>query len=594
MRARQVEAESGVEASQDRLPLFLYVRSTGQVLNSLQTVVQAAASETRNLTDEGVRTLCRNGLIALFIDGFDELLGGVGYDNALGSLRTWIEAMGGRGVIVVSARSSYYLNQYRSSLQQKQENHDLAVEHRVAFIQRWTEPQVAKFLERHELSAAGLDTLTDDDRELLSLPFFARVYVESMRPNAPHGGPLPDLIMEQYLAREASKLIMPGDQRRTLLSVIELRSTFESLAELMAEQGEREVPLEYLQLAVHYALGSTDLDSRRGLANRLSVLCGITVSGGSSADRRFAFQHELFYDIFLADVILRDLTQEKFESVFSSLGRTQWRIATVSRIERLAPDQTKQLLELVRSRADDLPVERHTPFRSNIGSLWDVLSRRTGKLYGSEIVGAKFEKLDLTNIETDSTRFERCEFQTLLLPPTGVRALQFNNCTVGTLWVNKAGALSRITGFDSTTVSQLIHQDAFLEKPSEIKACLRKLGLPLLPMEEEATDNPFAEAVLFFLGKIQDRADSIFVKERGYKSADEYARWTHDHDYDDEAWVDFIRLLRDSGAATLVAQSASGSTILRVKFQSSIDELRNRDTSDEAVAQFWELVASRS
>ena len=111
-------------------------------------------------------------------------------------------------------------------------------------------------------------------------------------------------------------------------------------------------------------------------------------------------------------------------------------------------------------------------------------------------------------------------------------------------------------------------------------------------MEEEATDNPFAEAVLFFLGKIQDRADSIFVMERGYKAANEYFRWPHD--YGDEAWVDFIRLLRDSGVATLLPQAASGSKILRVKFRSSIDELRNRDTGDEAVAKFWELVASRS
>src|SRR5690606_788660 len=152
-RARLVEAEEAGDAPPLRHPLFLYVRSTGQVLNSLTTVVNDAVTTTRNLNEKSVQTLCRNGLIALLVDGFDELLGGVGYDDALGSLRPWIEALGGRGVIVVSARSSYYLNQYRSSLKL---NQNLAVEHRVAEFQRWSDPQIKEFVEAHGLEVDHL------------------------------------------------------------------------------------------------------------------------------------------------------------------------------------------------------------------------------------------------------------------------------------------------------------------------------------------------------------------------------------------------------------------------------------------------------
>ncbi|MGV9301434.1 hypothetical protein, partial [Amycolatopsis sp. NPDC003676] len=230
-RAQHVEAEDQGDSEKNHLPLFLYVRSTGQVLSSLSTVVNDAVAYTRNLNEKSVQTLCRNGLIALFVDGFDELLGGVGYDNALGSLRPWIEALGGRGVIVVSARSSYYLNQYRSSLDQ---NQNLSVEHRVAEFKRWTPEQINEFITFHGLPTSGLDALSDDDRKLLGLPFFARVYVEAVKRGSLGSSPLPDVIVDQYLTREASKLNEGSGDQKPLLDTPELRAVFENLALLMA------------------------------------------------------------------------------------------------------------------------------------------------------------------------------------------------------------------------------------------------------------------------------------------------------------------------------------------------------------------------
>jgi hypothetical protein len=592
-RALAVEAESGDEASKDRLPLFLYVRSTGQVLNSLQTVVNAAAADTRNLNDEGIRALCRQGLIALFIDGFDELLGGVGYDDALGSLRTWIEEMGGRGVIVVSARSSYYLNQYRSSLQQRRENQDLAVEHRVAMIERWNSPQVAQFLSSHGLDESGVEELSADDRQLLGLPFFARVYVESMRSEAPREKPLPDLIVEQYLVREAGKLVMPGDQYSTLLSVDELHTVFENLADLMAAQHEREVTLEDLQLAAQMAINSTDLDIRRGLANRLSVLCGVAFSGGASTDQRFAFQHELFYDYFLAEAVLRSMRPEAFEPVFAALSQAQWRIATVSRITRLAPGQTLTLLDAAAPRAARLAPERQAAFRSNVGLLFQSLSERMKRLPETEIVGAVFEEFDLTEVEAHNTRFDRCRFQTLIVPPTGSWKLRFNDCTIGTLWVKRSSgaALHGIAGFEGTAVSALMTQSEVMENPVRIEASLRQLGVTLPPAPEAVRQSPLAEAAQFFLGKIQDRADSMVIWERGHLPANEYGGWALS--YGERMWADFIKVLEDSGAAEMVQQNAGGPSKQRVKFISSLTALRGRDLADETVARFWKMAETR-
>ncbi|MFJ6673279.1 NACHT domain-containing protein [Actinosynnema sp. NPDC091369] len=589
-RAREVEAESDDTPPHERLPLFFYVRSTGQASNSLQTVINAEAAATRNLNVENIRALCRNGLMALLVDGFDELLGGVGYDNALGSLREWIEAMSGRGVLVVSARSSYYLNQYRSSIANNKQNRNLAIDHRVASVQRWTDSQVEKFLRHHGVDPAGRDRLGLDDRELLGLPFFARVYVEAVAMTNVATVSLPDVILEQYLKREATKLIMPGDQGRPLMEPNELQATFETLAQLMAEQSAREVDLDELTLAVQLVLGDDALTSRRGLANRLSVLCGLAVSGASTADRRFTFQHELFYDIFLANAIVRELKQDQYERVVDMLGRTQWRVATVSRLVRLVPERTHLLLTGSLHRVDDLPVERQKPFRANVGSIWESLIRRTREVDVEEVTDAAFESLDLTGVRVGKLDFRSCSFDSLTFPPTGNWNVGFTGCVVDALWVKKSGrSLSGIKTFDDTSVRLLVQQDSLRERPLEIQRGLHDMGAPVPPVEDDDR-NELEDAATFFLQNIANRTESIYVSKRNLEPAEVNTRWQFDRGV--RLWVEFIRTLRDSEAASLVQVSAAGPPVLHVRIQ-SVGRLLDRNTDDESVAAFWRLVAER-
>jgi hypothetical protein len=590
-RARAVEAEATGRAQGTGLPLFLYVRSIGQAASSLQTVVSATISSTRSITEEAVRALCRNGLVALFIDGFDELLGGIGYDDALGSLRPWIQAMGGRGVILVSARSSYYLNQYQSSLQRNLQSQDLAVQHRVAEVQRWDDEQVGAFLDLHGINRAGLDRLTAEDRILLGLPFFARVYVESVDMAGDGGHQLADLIVEQYLVREAGKLVVPGDQGGTLLSETELRSTFQHLAEMMASDGERAMSDEELVFAVSMAIGTADLESRRGLVKRISVLCGIAVSGGNGVDKRFQFQHELFYDLFLADFMVEELVCRRFAAVEVKMAKSQWRVATASRIARIANGQARELLDQLKIKPAGLPPAEQAIFRANLGTLWAALVGRTGSLSGT-VSNATFETLDLTAIAVDDVLFENCRFQSLKLPPTGLWSLGISDCEIDELWVfGKSDCLANLSLFDGVQVSQLLSQGALLERPSDIEIGLRKLGAPLPPTRQVARTSEYEEAVEYFLSKIYTRSDSIFVYEHRFRLANDNNALMRP--YSDEIWYDFVRALRDSDAAELVQHNASGSSLFRVRFRCSVNSLIER-AGDEYVQRFWREVSARN
>jgi hypothetical protein len=592
-RAKEIENEEEKVVSHKRLPLFYYVRSTGQNSNSLNTVIEAAGAKTQNLTLENIRALCRNGLVALFIDGFDELLGGVGYENALGSLKVWIDAMNGRGAIVVSARSSYYLNQYTASLLREQQRQVMLVQHRVATVQRWQDWQVEAFLEQNEVDPTVREDLSDDDKSLLGLPFFARVYVESINSGETHVDSLPDLVLQQYLKRESSKLIMSGDQKSPLLDQAELHATFESLARLMAEEGARVLELEDLELAVSDALGEDDLDVRPGLKRRLSVLCGLEVTEGVGSKKLFSFQHELFYDIFLADAMLRDLKDENFGPVVTMLGKAQMRVATISRLVQLAPRTIEQLLKTNVKKVENLPIARQEAYAANLGLMWAILVRQTNALERVKIAGLSFEELDLTKAKVESVSFTDCRFENLKLPAVEARKISFASCSIDTLWVEHDNLpLRGISSFDETSVALLVRQGYLVEKPQKIQEALRELGAPVPSTKPENEKNQFTEAVEFLLQNFSQRVDSVVVYERDLRPADENPRWQME--FGSNAWTTFVKLLNESGAGRLVAIPASGASVLRVRIQ-SIEQLRNRDVGDNpAVATFWDRVESQN
>ncbi|MDQ7809381.1 hypothetical protein Q5425_37125 [Amycolatopsis sp. A133] len=587
-RARAIEREGDTVTSQDRLPLLYYVRSTGQASNSLDTVINAAATKTKNLELENIKALCRNGLIALVIDGFDELLGGVGYDNALGSLQQWIEAMAGRGVIMLSARSSYYVNQYSASIRRNRERLDIVVEHRVATFKEWNDDQLTQFLHQYGVDPNRLHELSPEDRALLGLPFFARIYAESADIFDPSTDTLPDLLLQQYIAREAPKLV--DGQNRPLLDPDQLRRTFENLAVAMADQGAREADVGDLERAALGATGLQDISLIPGLRDRLSTLCALKVSAAAAVNVRFAFQHELFFDIFLADAILRALAASDFERVILTMARVEWRTATVTRVTRKGGEEVELLLAATAADIPDEPERMAATFRANLGSLWEFHIRSRGVATDAEIVAATFKELDLNGVSIGKATFVDCDFGDLRLPSSGPGDLRFSACTIETLWVNSEDSpLRAVSVFEQTAVSQLVRPSSYLDKPHEVQQALHELGAPVPGAETLDTRSMFEDAVEYFLENIAYRVDSVVVYEQNLAPADDKPRWQHE--YGPDAWIDFIRILRETGCAKLVPFSAGGKAVLRVRIN-GLDKLRKRVLADEAVAKFWSRVGN--
>ncbi|MFC4498614.1 MULTISPECIES: hypothetical protein [Streptomyces] len=590
-RAREVE-QALLAGEESNHALFLYVRSTGQVLDSLRTVVDSAVASTRNLTDRGVKALCRNGLMTLLIDGFDELLGGVGYSDAIGSLRPWLDELGGRGVVVVSARSSYYMGQYRSSVERANEQGMPFVRHRVAAVQRWSPQDIEAFLDEYGVPRESLDRLSEHDRQLLGLPFFAHAFAE-MTLNPDDGeiknNTLAERLLDKYVAREEGKLTGQGDT--ALMNSGELRRMFECVAESMASNEEREADVTELQDAAEYAMGE-ELSSRRHLKQRLPVLCGLAAASDDASVSRFRFQHELFFDQFLAGAASRYLLEEHPHLFQAMLKESPWRSATVTGVVATAGEE-----RVVQAVADYAPrlqnAEKQqiesTVAATNLGALWAAVIKETGRMPGRDILNAVFaDGLDLSQVQGVDTRIIGCELDGLVLPTAPGWSLVLRNTSVKKIKVSGSPSdLGGLRGVRHLDLVELLLPNELLYRKEHILAALQRYGAEVVDAENRHDDLPPTEvlAARHYLTTMARRVEKSVILRSDHQPEDARLKWTQE--YGPDIWKRFVNELVASGLAANETFSASGERKVRLRLKPSPATILANDGTRDGTQEFW-------
>ncbi|MDT0328296.1 NACHT domain-containing protein [Nocardiopsis lambiniae] len=598
-RAQTVEKALEEGRSSDQA-LFLYVRSTGQVLDSLPTVVSSAVASTRNLTDAGVKALCRNGLMTLLIDGFDELLGGVGYSDAIGSLRPWLNELGGRGVVVVSARSSYYMGQYRSSVERANKQGLPLVRHRIAEVQRWTSGDVISFLEDHGVHRENLERLSEHDLQLLGLPFFARAFIEMILSPSENGeefGTLTEHLLKKYVEREEGKLTL-GQSDKALLSSSELRRMFECVAEFMASNEEREADISELELAAESAIGE-ELTSpgRRHLKQRLPVLCGITSSSDDTSASRFRFQHELFFDQFLAGAASQYLEAGHVNLFRTMLQQSHWRSATVTSV--VATSGAEKIAEAIKGFLPGIfEFERHresTVAATNLGSLWSTLISETKRIPDVDISNAIFtDELDLGEVQFGHFRMLHCEVSSLVLPGASGWRLDLEDTRVKKIRrVGPSEDLSGLRGVRHADLIELLLTSELFDRKEKILTALRKHGAEVVDAEEESDVSPTTDvlAARHFLTNFSRKAEMSVILRRNHQAEENRLKWTQA--YGPDYWKNFVSDLSSTELATLETLAASGEPKVRLRLKCNAAAILANDGTQSGVREFWDRVESR-
>jgi len=575
-RAAAIESDASISR-----PLYLFVSSTGRTLSSLEDAINGALNITKLLSSQGAKALCRNGLLVLIVDGFDELLGSSGYENALGSLEPWFRELGGRGVLVASARSSYYLAQYRRSLS---ETTGVNADHTLLEVQPWSREDVHDYLRRSGLPDSVSSNLQARDWRLLGVPFFAKAFAKwSAASGHKSDGQqsIFDIVVDQYLARESQKLVDPN--RGPLLNPEELREFFAEIAELMHDSGQRELEHSDLVMCAQLVVGSESVESvRPGLTRRLSSLCGFGVEGGAATTGKFYFAHEVMFDCFLSLALQRKVGSSKSaESWGAFFSKGKIHPAAVEWLVDRLPEGASALLAKLQS-----VVSSSSAFSENVGFLWASLCKAANNTPPSLYVrDLRLGELELAESDWGRLSLEGCQLKRLRLPAAGSNQVELLGCEVELLECESLDRARFALKCKSSDGIAIFKTDAtYDDTPHQVRKRLEDAGL--LPRQASDVDDDFSESANFFLDKISSRFDtSIVVAEISGLADDQRLSWTQR--LGAPAWRKFTDALVDSGLARWEQINAKGSAKVRLLFDVPPAAIRRRDQDDSRIAAFW-------
>ena len=253
--------------------LLLYVNAQGRALARLNEALATELQDLRvYLTYHSVATLVRVGLLMLVIDGFDELLGVSGYDDAFNSLSTFLEQLDGYGRIIASARSVYYEEEFLKRAGQASATGHHRWSHIPVEIVPWNNENRASYMDKLAVHRAlSIEQLHDlrkrvhgafqNDRRLSEKPLFFTKTVDLVRTDRDFSsnGDLLGTLIRSFLEREQAEKLLDR-QQRPLLSDERLEKVIEELAEEMWNQETRELDGRSVKEVAEYILYGTEVE----------------------------------------------------------------------------------------------------------------------------------------------------------------------------------------------------------------------------------------------------------------------------------------------------------------------------------------------
>ncbi|WP_028500488.1 NACHT domain-containing protein [Microvirgula aerodenitrificans] len=573
-RARAIEADSTSE-----VPLYLFVSSAGRALSNIDDAINTSLSITRILNNQSAKALCRNGLLVLVVDGFDELLGSSGYDNPLGSLEGWFRDLRGRGVLIASARSAYYMTRYRRSLS---ETTDLNVEHTVAHIQPWTRDNIRIFLASYGVQNADLTGLSERDWKLLAIPFFAKAFATwCISRKSTHAELIGifQVVVEQYLERESTKIL--DHNNVPILTTRELQVLFSEFAEMMHLEGKRELEQSDLELCASAALGLNDIDKERpGLRRRLSSLCGLSAGEIIAGDSKFGFSHEVISDCFLS-LALQRLCETRVEQTYVANFFDKGAInpAVIEWFVAYNPEVASRTLDTL------LSLRRESPnWKKNVGILWTaLLDYDEGMPPHLLASGLEFQTITLSNGSGQQLGMQNAIVNQLLIF-NGAPTVDLRRTSIGYLEVENTTTLKRLRNLTPELIQVLRSPDFYCDTTPSIRRALEDVGV--IEREAHVANHEWLDIANYFIESLVNRPDApIIVITETLEADGERLGWTQR--LGSAKWTTFVNRLTQCGLARWEDIVCKGPQKSRLVFQVPPAEIARRNGSITGIVDFW-------
>lgn len=598
--------------------LLLYVNAQGRALARLHEALATELQDLKvGLTYHSVAVLTRLGILVPVIDGFDELLGVSGYDDAFSSLASFLEELKGEGQLLTSARSVYYEEEFLARADRVSSTEEQAWKHwpvrvldweerdREQYLDEWTEREGISESDSMNLRSRVHAVIARGNQPLALKPLFFTRMVALLQRNPGFSGS-DDLLrelVEDYLNRERKEKLLDR-HAEPLLTEEQFERLMRELAEEMWNQETRELDYRSVREVAEYVVENETLPetTKQIIVERIPTLAFLAQSDRTGSHTG-VFEHEMFFFYFLAGRIVSQLTSGRDMQHILSRSALPEDVAERVAMELIAQgiDSKEGLQELLdRLAAAGIAEWRRTiQVRENAGlivmALCRVYARHHGRINGLAIRSVVFPGSHLKDValtrcslagvtvrRTDlgATRFEDCKADgdTLFIEPRvrpGSTRLELRGLTVG-----------QVTGI------YLQHDGSpgVSYDPSVVAEALKECGAPV-PTDPRGPSGPKVSSdyreLLERLMRAYHRANPLCIGDQNLKGI-----------FDDPEWETLERLLIRHSLVSKEPRTTKGQTtlFLRRKFlpERLMSGLNEGMVADDRIRGFWRDLESKT
>lgn len=546
------QADRYLRGETDRL--LLYINAQGRALARLNEALATELQDLRvGLTYHSISVLTQLGILVPVIDGFDELLGVSGYDDAFSSLDVFLDQLDGEGQILASARSVYYEEEF---LARAGDDSMVSGSWQLVpvSVSEWSDAARDEYLDarvkKEGLSTVRAARLRKGLREvfkgvnaaLRSKPLFLVRTVDMLLrdPNFTGGENLLRQLVLKLLEREQQEKLLDRHSK-PLLTVGQLDGLMCELAEEMWSQETRELDSRSVRELAELVLIDEDVtdSTRQAVTARMATLACLAPGANPGS---IAFEHDLFFFFFLAKVVASQLLSEKDLQVILSRSALAEDVADRVASEVLASgrlESVEQLQQLLDRLAEACAMEwrRTAQVRENAGRIVMALLRAFAGGNGErEIVERTIRSVAFPGGRLKGMTLKRCRLIDLTIRRTDLVATRFVECEARNVMlvepqVDRDSTRLDLDGLTVERVARLrVREHGDVETiyaPTEIVKILRACGAPVVADTEpdEPRADPEIVALLNKLMRVYARANPVCRDDGTMKKVFLHSRW---------------------------------------------------------------------
>ena len=594
--------------------LLLYVNAQGRALARLNEALATELQDLRvHLTYHSVATLVRVGLLVLVIDGFDELLGVSGYDDAFSSLSIFLEQLDGYGRIIASARSVYYEEEFLKRAGQASATGHHRWSHIPVEIIPWNDENRASYVD--ELAAhRALSTeqrrdlqkrvhvAFQNDRRLSEKPLFFTKTVDLVRTdlNFSSDGDLLGTLIRSFLEREQAEKLLDR-QQRLLLSKERLENVVGEIAEEMWNQETRELDGSSVKEVAEYILYGSEVEEseRQIIVERMPTLAFLT---RSEKHGTIGFEHEVFFFYFLAIVIARQYVDGSDMRAILSRSSLPEFVAERLAFELMrrgllsSSDNLQQLLDRL-STAGSTEWRRTTQVRENAGLIVLALLREFARARDTsgEIIGRTISTVILPGGDLSDVTLRNCTLNNVTIRRTNLGNTKFLECQARNVLllsprVKIDGTRLELNGIrlptDVSGIQSLTEEgNVTIYDPQKVARVLALCGAPV-----ETNVDRDKRHVSSATMELLERLMRAYERTNPVCDGDDTLR----NLFQDKRWSKLRKILIEHGVVRVDKRSASGHPKEFLRRQFPPDEIMRGaikvSTVRPQIAQFWDAL----